>query len=276
MKKINQANKNNRYLKMGIIMAALLFLFHTLIFAILTPIYEACLSDIAIPDFLCNILRGVIDVFDTAVRTVGFTVLTVIFFMNYEKKMGYIGIYLGALAFRYIGAIVMSYIFNHSIMFDEIFMSVSSLILDAFFLAVAVLIIYLFARAHHRRSPIRQKSSKKADNSKKFYTLRTIFNKYKHLPLCMLAMGLFLTFIKLANRTVALFNQSFTEEFDYTGGTLSTVIGFVVDIHTFIISFAIACLLINSLYKRYERKKAVKELFKDTKKTEEKEEIEAE
>ena len=267
-KRAKTENKETKkYIRLGLRMAILLFSIHALIFLVLTPIYEACQTDIVIPVFICELIRGAIDIIDTAVRVIGFAILAIVFFMRTQKRLPFVLIYIGAFLFRYVGALSMSYIFNHEIQLGELYMSFSAFGLDLVFLGIALMIISGFARSYRRYSSVKQKRSTALEgdvtlNSKALYPFKKVFNSQNLLQCCYLVLGIYLSLIKIANRSVAVINQEFfTDEFLYFDSNLALFGGYAVDALTFIIAYGIACLVAASFYKSYIRKKTAHEIF---------------
>ena len=255
-----------QYIRIGLIMAILLFSIHALIFLVITPIYEACQTDIVIPVTICEIIRETIDILDTVVRIIGFAILAIVFFMGTQKKFPFVLIYIGAFLFRYVGALTMSYIFNHELQLGELYMTSMSFVLDLLFLGLALLIISRFAKAYRKYSAIKQKRSPAHDgkitlNSKALYPFGKVFNSQNLLQCCFLVLGIYLSLIKIANRSIAIINQGFTNEFLYFDSNLALFGGYAVDILTFAIAYGIACLVAASFYKLYLRKKTAYEIF---------------
>lgn len=267
MENINVKAKT-KHIRLGLVMTILLFSFHALIFLVLTPIYEACQTDIVVPVAICEVIRGVIDIIDTVVRILGFTVIAIVFFMGTRKKLPFVFIYIGAVFFRCMGAIIMSYIFNHELQLGEIYMSASTFALDLLFLGIALIIISGFARSYRKNTAVKKKRSDSNGeitlNSRALYPFGKAFNSQNLLQSCYLILGIYLALIKIANRSVAVINQEFTEEFLYIDSKLSLFCGYAVDILTFLIAYGIACLLTATLYKSYMRKKTAYEIFCNT------------
>ncbi|MBE6667181.1 MAG: hypothetical protein E7607_02585 [Ruminococcaceae bacterium] len=255
-----------QYIHIGLIMAILLFSIHALIFLVITPIYEACQTDIVIPVTICEIIRETIDILDTVVRIIGFAILAIVFFMGTQKKFPFVLIYIGAFLFRYVGALTMSYIFNHELQLGELYMTSMSFVLDLVFLGIALLIISRFAKAYRKYSAIKQKRSPAHDgkitlNSKALYPFGKVYNSQNLLQCCFLVLGIYLSLIKIANRSIAIINQGFTNEFLYFDSNLALFGGYAVDILTFAIAYGVACLVAASFYKLYMRKKTAYEIF---------------
>ena len=268
--KVKIKEKPRKYVRLGLIMSILLFFFHALIFLVLTPVYEACQTDIVVPVAICEVIRGVIDIIDTVIRILGFAIIAIVFFMGTRRKLPFVLIYIGAIFFRCMGAIVMSYIFNHELQLGEIFMSASTFALDIIFLGIALVIISGFARSYRKNTAVKKKLSnirgRVTLNSKELYPFGKMFNSQNLLQSCYLILGIYLALIRIANRSVAVINQGFTEEFLYVDieNKISLFCGYGVDVLTFLIAYGVACLLTASLYKSYMRKKTAYEIFCST------------
>ena len=266
--KVKIKEKKPKYVRLGLTMSILLFSLHALIFLVLTPIYEACQTDIVVPVAICEVIRGVIDIIDTVIRILGFAIIAIVFFMGTRKKLPFVLIYIGAIFFRCMGAIVMSYIFNHELQLGEIFMSAFTFALDIIFLGIALIIISGFTRSYRKNTAVKKKLSnirgRVTLNSKELYPFGKMFNSQNLLQSCYLILGIYLSLIRIANRSVAVINQGFTQEFLYIESKLALFCGYGVDILTFLIAYGVACLLTACLYKSYMRKKTAYEIFCST------------
>ena len=162
----------------------------------------------------------------------------------------------------------MSYIFNHELQLGEIYMSAATFALDLLFLGIALIIISGFASSYRKYTAGKHKRTNANSgitlSSKALYPFGKAFNSQNLLQSCYLVLGIYLALIKIANRSVAVINQGFTEEFLYIDSKLSLFCGYAIDILTFLIAYGIACLLTACLYKSYMRKKTAYEIFCST------------
>lgn len=252
---------SSKHIRLDLVLLIITFGLHTVIELTLTVNSilwtDTLYRDTVFPDIL-NALQSLLEM---AVISAGLAVIATVFFMGL-KKLSCILIYSGALVYRRILAIGITLIINGEIALDDIFMSLSSLLLDALILAVAVFIIRLFSRNYRLRTAMAAKASALfGDTIEKpelsvIYPFTKIFGKGNPLQGCLLALGVLLSAVKLITRTIALFVS-------LPDSILLTVGGYASDLLIVIISYALSCLLLSVLYSQNEKRLAIKKLYKE-------------
>jgi len=257
MKKTESKN-----IRLDLYMFALTFGVQAIISFILTPIYSVFAADyIYRATIFTDIIRTLIDVFDVAAMTVGFSILAVAAFMGH-KKFKYVIIYLGAVLFRRLGSIATTLIINHALEFDEIMMSLSVFALDIVLLLTTLLIVILFSRSYRKSlamssdEPILFNADAVKTDISKLYPFKKIYSRHNMLQVCLLTIGILLSAVKLISRTFAIIIES-------TESVMLTIGGYVGDVLIIIISYAISCFLLSWLYGRNEKKKALQKIYED-------------
>lgn len=253
----------SKHISLELVMLVLSFSIQALITLVFNPIQTVLISDIAFANTIIpDLVRGVIDLLDTAAMTVGFSLIAVAFFMRLPKaKLIYI--YACSLILRQTLSIIISLLFNGTIEIDELLMSVSVLFFDAIALGIAILIARHFSKKYLYSSALQQKASllfndnSHKDNENSIYPFKKIYSRKNPLQSALLAYGIFLSAVKIFSRTVGLVF--------IRPDILITVSGYVTDILVFAISYAFACFLLSKLYSKNESRKAMEKLFKDEK-----------
>ena len=251
--------KISEHIRLDLIMLSLTFGIHTIIEIILS-INSILSTDILYYNTLFpDILTTAVSILEIVVMCIGFSLIAVAAFMEH-KKLPYILIYTGAVIYRRVLANAITLLINGSLEIDDIFMSLSVLVLDLLLLAVALLIAHIFSRKYRKTLAFTQKTSILFDSNdirpdiEPIYPFKKIYGKGNLLQGCLLAFGILLSAAKIISRTTALF-------ITLPSSVLMTVGGYFSDLLIIVISYAVSCFLLSLLYSQNEKKRAMHMLY---------------
>ena len=239
--------ERSKNIRIDIALLIALFSMEALIIFLLTPLYTAFVTNYLYKNTLApTAMRYGIDLFDTLVRSVGFTTVAAAIFMNVKKK-NCIAVYAGAICFRLVGNILMSLFLYRSLELNEIIMALNVLLIDSLIFICAIFIANFFKK---RKAVL-------TINENGFVNKVNVFKKHKFLtPMipCLLGMSALLSLVKIVTRTVGLIQG-------YFENLLSTLVGFCADVLVLPIAFLAGGGFLIFLYKKNEAKKAIAKIY---------------
>ncbi len=263
----------SRHIRLDITMLIITFSVCTLMMFFLVPLYTVLSANAVITDNFAFILE-IIDIctytLNFSIMVIGFSFISVAFFMDLKKKLLYVLIYISVILFRQLSAVAVDFIWEGVISADDIFNSIITVLLDCVVLAFVLIIVNIFAKNHLRRSALQQKASLlfNNDNASKnietLYPFKKIYSTKNPLQNCILSIGILLSSVNLIQRTYDLYDtlNGSTGNMSLEIG-LSIAGGYVTDIILIIIAYAISCFLLSLLYSKNEKRLAMAKLYDD-------------
>lgn len=251
----------SEHIRLDLIMLALTFGIHTAIEIILS-VNSILSTDILYYNTIFpDILTTSVSILEVVVMCVGYSLIATAFFMGH-KKLPYILIYTGAVIYRRILATAITLLINGGLDIDDIFMTLSVLILDILLLAVASIVAHIFSKKYRKVTAMAQNSSVLFDSNdikpdiEPIYPFKKIYGKGNPLQGCLLTLGILLSAVKIISRTTALFIA-------LPDSIIMTVGGYFSDVIIIVISYAVSCFLLSWLYSKNEKKQAMRKLYEE-------------
>jgi membrane protein DedA with SNARE-associated domain len=223
---------------------------------VITPIYSILAADVLQSASLAaDTARTLIDILDVCAMSGGFAFIAVSLFMN-MKWVKFAVIYIGAVLFRVICAILTTFILNRTIGIEEIVVSVSVFTAHVIILILAICISLMIFKKFRRKQALYEShaallSENEEEVNKDFsslYPFTKIFDFKNSLQSILFSTSLLLSIVKMASRTISL-------TIEIPDSWLMTLSGYFCDMLIFPIAYAFSCFLLSFLYSINKKRK---------------------
>ena len=250
--------KGSAHIRLDIIMLIITFGAQTLMEIILT-VNSILSTDILYMDTVFpDVMTTAVSVIEVAAMSAALSIICAALFMGI-RLLPFFLIYSAAVLYRRLLAVGITLLIG-DLALEDLFMSLSVILLDIVLLGIAVIIIKYLAgkyRLHHATeetaSALFTDGTLKTD-IRPIYPFTKLFKWSNLLQRALLSIGILLSSVKLISRTVGLIIYP-------TEDLLMTVAGYAGDLIIVIISYAVSCLVLSLIYGQNEKRKAMKLLY---------------